>query len=117
MTSKLEKTLRVVLAFSLMFGVFALPAFGQDTEKEKVAHDRAVELAKATGGWRPLVAIGAGLATVGGAIGIGRLAASAMEGTARQPEAGGAIRTSMIIAAALIEGFTFFALIVCIMVT
>ena len=35
-----------------------------------------------------------------------------MEGTARQPEAAGDIRTSMIIAAALIEGFTFFAVIV-----
>lgn len=36
-----------------------------------------------------------------------------MEGTARQPEAGGAIRTSMIIAAALIEGVAFFGLVIC----
>ena len=43
-------------------------------------------------------------ATLGAAIGIGRLAASALEGTARQPEATGDIRTTMIIAAALIEG-------------
>ncbi|MEQ8766762.1 MAG: ATP synthase F0 subunit C [Planctomycetota bacterium] len=56
--------------------------------------------------------MGAGLATIGGAYGIGKLATAAMEGTARQPEAGGMIRVSMIIAAALIEGFTFFALIV-----
>ena len=61
----------------------------------------------------PLVAIGAGLATMGAALGIGKLAASAAEGTARQPEAGGAIRTTMIIAAALIEGFTFYAIYVC----
>jgi F-type H+-transporting ATPase subunit c len=61
----------------------------------------------------PLAAIGAGLATLGAALGIGRLAASAAEGTARQPEAGGAIRTTMIIAAALIEGFTFYAIYVC----
>jgi F-type H+-transporting ATPase subunit c len=58
--------------------------------------------------------IGAGLSIIGGAAGIGRLAASAMEGIARQPNAGGDIRTSMIIAAALIEGATFFALIICI---
>ena len=37
-----------------------------------------------------------------------------MEGIARQPEAGAAIRVSMIIAAALIEGFTFFAMIIAI---
>jgi F-type H+-transporting ATPase subunit c len=37
-----------------------------------------------------------------------------MEGTARQPSAGGDIRTSMIIAAALIEGVTLFAEVVCI---
>jgi F-type H+-transporting ATPase subunit c len=59
--------------------------------------------------------IGAGLSVMGGAAGIGRLAASAMEGSARQPQALGEIRTSMIIAAALIEGVTLFALVVCIL--
>ena len=56
--------------------------------------------------------IGAGLTMIGAAGGIGKLAASAMEGIARQPEAGGRIGTNMIIAAALIEGFTFFALVI-----
>ena len=59
--------------------------------------------------------IGAGLAVRGGGLGIGRLAASAMEGTARQPEAADVIRLGMIIAAALIEGFTFFGIVVCLM--
>ncbi len=59
--------------------------------------------------------IGAGLVTIGAGIGIGRLAASAMEGTARQPEAAGDIRTSMIIAAALIEGISLFGQVVCIL--
>ena len=59
--------------------------------------------------------IGAGLSVIGGAAGIGRLAASAMEGTARQPQSANDIRTSMIIAAALIEGATLFALVVCIL--
>ena len=59
--------------------------------------------------------LGAGLAVLGAGLGIGRLAASALEGTARQPEAGGDIRTTMIIAAALIEGATLFALVVCIL--
>ncbi len=58
---------------------------------------------------------GAGLSIIGAAFGIGRLAAAAMDGTARQPAAGGDIRTTMIIAAALIEGATLFALVVCIL--
>jgi F-type H+-transporting ATPase subunit c len=61
-------------------------------------------------------AFGAGLVVIGGAKGIGHLAGQAMEGIARQPEAGGRIGTNMIIAAALIEGFTFFALVICLLV-
>ncbi|MBW7995228.1 MAG: ATP synthase F0 subunit C [Candidatus Glassbacteria bacterium] len=59
--------------------------------------------------------LGAGLAVIGAAYGIGRLADSALEGMARQPEASGDIRTGMIIAAALIEGIGFFALVICIL--
>ena len=59
------------------------------------------------------LAIGTGIVVLGAAKGIGHLAGNAMEGIARQPEAGGRIGTNMIIAAALIEGFTFFALVVC----
>jgi F-type H+-transporting ATPase subunit c len=58
---------------------------------------------------------GAGLAVIGAGIGIGRLAGAAMEGSARQPTAVGDIRTSMIIAAALIEGATLFAIVVCLL--
>ena len=58
--------------------------------------------------------LGAGLSVFGAGYGIGKLAASAMEGTARQPEASGDIRTSMIISAALIEGVAFFGEVVCI---
>ncbi|MBA4250954.1 MAG: ATP synthase F0 subunit C [Chlorobiaceae bacterium] len=57
--------------------------------------------------------LGAGLTILGGAFGIGKLASAAMEASGRQPEAAGAIRTSMIIAAALIEGIALFALVVC----
>ena len=57
--------------------------------------------------------LGAGLTTMGAAKGIGHLAGEAVSGIARQPEAGARIFTSLIIAAALIEGFTFFALVIC----
>lgn len=57
---------------------------------------------------------GAGLIILGAGFGIGRIGAAAVESMARQPEASGDIRGGMILAAALIEGATFFALIVCI---
>lgn len=59
-------------------------------------------------------AIGAAIATIGAGIGIGRIGARATEATARQPEASGDIRTTMIIAAALIEGICFLAIVTCI---
>ncbi|MGC8643598.1 MAG: ATP synthase F0 subunit C [Isosphaeraceae bacterium] len=59
-----------------------------------------------------LKAIGAGLVIVGAAMGIGMLAKAAVDSMARQPEISGNIQTAMIIAAALIEGVTFFALII-----
>jgi F-type H+-transporting ATPase subunit c len=59
------------------------------------------------------VALGAGLVTIGGARGIGNIGGKAVESIARQPEARPGIFTSMIISAALIEGFTFFALVIC----
>jgi len=61
--------------------------------------------------------IGAGLTIIGAGLGIGKLAAAALEGTARQPSATGDIRTSMLIAAGLIEGAALFALIICILLT
>lgn len=58
-------------------------------------------------------AFGAGLIILGAAFGIGRIGSSAVESMARQPEVASNIQTAMIISAALIEGVTFFALIVC----
>jgi F-type H+-transporting ATPase subunit c len=59
--------------------------------------------------------LGAGLTVIGAGIGIGKLAASAMEAIGRQPEATGGIRTTMIIAAALVEGVALFGLVICIL--
>ena len=56
---------------------------------------------------------GVGLVVIGAAMGISKLASAAYEGMSRQPEVAGSISTAMIIAAALIEGFTFYALFLC----
>jgi F-type H+-transporting ATPase subunit c len=59
--------------------------------------------------------LGAGICMLAAAFGIARLASAALEGTARQPEAAGNLRTSMLIPAALIEGLGFFALVICLL--
>lgn len=59
-----------------------------------------------------LAALGAGIAVVGGGIGIGLIGKGAVESIARQPEAKGPIGTNMILAAALVEGATLFAVVV-----
>ncbi len=57
----------------------------------------------------------AAIAVIGAAYGIGKIGSSAMEAIARQPEVAGDVRMSMIIVAALIEGATLFAIVVCLM--
>ncbi|MCE1166316.1 MAG: ATP synthase F0 subunit C [Bacteroidetes bacterium] len=59
--------------------------------------------------------IGAGLVVIGAAFGIGKIASAAMDASGRNPEVLGDIRTSMIIAAALIEGVALFGLVICIL--
>lgn len=61
-------------------------------------------------------AIGASIAVLGAAWGIGKIGATAMESIARQPEAAGDIRSNMIVSAALIEGVAFFAIVVCFLI-
>ena len=60
-------------------------------------------------------ALGAAIAAFAGAIGIGKIGGSAMEAIGRQPEASGDIRSNMIVAAALVEGVAFLAIIVAIL--
>jgi F-type H+-transporting ATPase subunit c len=56
------------------------------------------------------------MAAIGAAMGIGHIGARAVESIARQPEAAGDIGKNLIIAAALIEGVSFFAVVVCLMI-
>lgn len=57
-------------------------------------------------------ALGGGIAAIGAGLGIGKIGSSAMDAMARQPEKIGDLRSSMIIAAALVEGVAFFAVII-----
>ena len=68
----------------------------------------------------PLANMGAAFAAViavfCAAMGISRIGCTALESIARQPEAAGDIRSSMILSAALIEGVAMFAIVVCFLV-
>ncbi len=108
---KLVKTALVILI------VMALPAFAAGEDSGKAPATGAVVPATTTASFTPvgsgLAVIGAGLSIMGAGIGIGRIGASACESIARQPEVAATIQSAMIIAAALIEGLAFFALIIC----
>ena len=108
--------------FALLLVVFAIcaPAFADeaaapaDPAAATVTEGTAVAAPAADKGFQIFgCALGAGIIILGAGWGIGTIGSKAVEGTSRQPEAGGAIMTQMIISAALIEGVTFFALIVC----
>lgn len=108
--TKVAKLFAMCLVASL---ALATPAWAQ----EEGADAGATVAAPAAAGSAALItfsgAFGAALTTIGAAYGIGKLGAAALESMARQPEVAGNIQTAMIIAAALIEGFTFFALFIC----
>jgi len=105
-----KQVFRLTLGFAVgVIAVIAMPhvVFAQEATKA------------AAGAWLPSDgmgwlggAIGAGLAIIGGAAGIGRIGGSAVESMARQPGAAGQISTAMIITAAMIEGATLFAVVV-----
>ena len=78
------------------------------------------EVAQAATDLAPLAKLGAALAAsiavIGAAMGISKIGASALESMARQPEAAGNIQSSMILAAAFVEGVSLFAVVVCLLV-
>lgn len=79
------------------------------------APEGAVPAAAAAAGastGKGLAVLGAGIAVIGGGLGIGLVGKGAVESIARQPEAAGTIQINMILAAALIEGATLFAVAV-----
>lgn len=92
-----------------VLALLATPAFAQPAGGDAAAAATSAKVGPMNLG----AAVGAGLVILGASFGIGRIGGQAVEGMSRQPEAAGNIQTAMIISAALIEGATFFALIVC----
>ncbi len=97
------KTIGLFVMASVAMLASATPVFAQ-------------EKATTFGGAAMGAGLGAGLVIIGAAMGFGKIGAAALESMARQPETAGRVQTAMIIIGALLEGATFFALIVCIQI-
>jgi F-type H+-transporting ATPase subunit c len=119
-------TLTKLAAWSIALLLLAAPLLAADVENPK---DQAAKAAPAAAAAAPApvvaapaglglgtnfgAAFGCGLIIIGAGYGIARIGGSAVESMARQPEVAANIQTAMIVAAALIEGVTFFGLIIC----
>ncbi len=108
---KVVKTIGLLLLASVAVLASATPVFAQGGDAKTVAAP-----AVSFGGAAMGAGLGAGLVIIGAAMGFGKIGAAALESMARQPETAGRVQTAMIIIGALLEGATFFALIVCIQI-
>lgn len=102
------KVVKLLCLVMLALLLAAAPAFAQ----EKTTPDSVTFSGAGVG-----AGLGAAITIIGAGWGFGRIGAAALESMARQPEIAGRIQTAMIVIAALLEGATFFALIVCITMT
>jgi F-type H+-transporting ATPase subunit c len=100
------KTLRLLALVLMVLLFMVVPAMAQTTTPSSMSLSGAAVGA----------GLGAGLTIIGAGFGFGKIGAAALESMSRQPEVAARVQTAMIVIAALLEGATFFALIVCILV-
>jgi F-type H+-transporting ATPase subunit c len=117
--SSVNRLTKIVVLLVVVFLSVGAPALALAADKpaaEAAPAPAATPAAAAAPGLSILAgaAFGAGLVMIGAGYGIGRIGSCAVESMARQPEVASSIQTAMIITAAMLEGVTLFALIVCI---
>lgn len=118
----MELVRNVGIAFLTLVVSLALvgSTVAQETPEEKHKKDLEIKEVEAKRYGQPWHArwgagLGAGLVIIGAGLGFGRIGGAALDGMARQPEVANKVQTAMIIIGALLEGATFFGLIVCIL--
>ena len=99
------KALKLLAVVAAVFFLAVTPALAQDQGKTYLISGSGIG-----------AGIGAALTIIGAGYGFGRIGSSALESMARQPEVAARVQTAMLIIAALLEGATFFSLIVCILI-
>ena len=114
----MNRLTKIAVLFVVVFWVVGAPALllAAERRKSRPSGQRRRRLPPPSSSLTILAgaAFGAGLVIIGAGYGIGRIGSCAVESMARQPEVAGNIQTAMIITAAMLEGVTLFALIVCI---
>jgi len=101
MSKKVAAATAFVVSFLIPLVAFAQPAAGAAAGAEDGKMGAYIG-----------AGIAMGLAVLGGGLGQGRAASSALEGIARNPSAASKIQTPMLIALALIESLVLFGLLV-----
>jgi F-type H+-transporting ATPase subunit c len=101
-----------LILVALMFTLYVVgPVEAQDNDRDVKMTQAKQPTMLGSHAWG--AGIGAGLVIIGAALGFGRIGAAALESMARQPQTAGQVQTAMIIIGALLEGVTFFALVIC----
>lgn len=111
------KRVLVMAVIGMILGAMAGAAFAADNAAPTNAPAVAEKAPISSGAGFAIMGggIGAGLAAIGGGVGIGRIGGSMVEAIARQPEASGTMFAPMIITAAMVEGTTLFAIVICLL--
>lgn len=121
------KALQVVLLAALVLGVAAAPVLAQAAGGPQTVTGPGILRDPGTGSVYAVpqsstlsgaglgAGIGVALAIIGAGYGFGRIGSAALESMARQPEIAAQIQTGMIVVAALLEGATFFGLLICLL--
>jgi F-type H+-transporting ATPase subunit c len=111
------RRLFAALAIVMLICAAAIPAFAEETSTSTTSQTETVSSASdATGDKANAAGIAIGLAAAGGAIGMGMAVAKALEGIARQPEAEGKIRTTLMLGLVFVETAIIYALVIAILV-
>jgi len=111
----MKKILMVMMVLAVLFGLCG-PVLAQE---HKEGAGETTEMAEAHWFSAPArlgACLGAGIVVIGGSIGIGRIAARAVESIARQPEAAGQMFLAWLVPCAMIEGAMLFAVVLCLLV-
>ena len=124
--TSVQKITLLMLAVVLMLSVFAFIAVGLQQNNVALAADEevaaesedslaiATEKTKQVKGWAAAIVIAS--VAIAGAISMGLAIIKAIDGIARQPEAEGKIRTTMMLGLVFVETAIIYALIVAILV-
>lgn len=110
------KTMNMLLVALAVATLFVAPVFAQEDAAAPAPATTEVDAAPVNWAKGIGAGLGAGVTIIGAAYGISAIAAKSVESMARQPEVAGNIQGAMIVSAALIEGVSFFSLIVCILI-